>query len=488
MKKSTGLSPFSSSIRDLLKTPVITISPEASATEAARLMTSASINSLLVMLQGKALGIITSTDLVTKVLVNEENRVVQVKELMTPEMVTIEGDEPIFEGLMLMIQHKISHLVVTESGVPTGVVSEWDWMTFQQRHPASLFQAIESGDSYQTVARLRKEALALIEQLFLEEGRADSLTWLVTEINDRVTARIIELALEKMMEAGRGEPPSGFAWISMGSEGRKEQTVSTDQDNGLIFENVAQKDLELTRKWFLEFAEMAVSGLELCGFPRCKGNTMAVNPELCLSENEWHTVFVRILSNPDPYALLKASIYFDFRCLFGRRELVSLLWENLIGKIQRSRAFLRHMAGNCIEAGRPPIHTVEWKMRRMFRIGQRHIDLKRQAMTPLVMSVRTLALGAGITETHTLDRINSLVEKKQIPETFGDSLNSAYDFIMLLKIRRNLAANETVGNSGNLIHPRHLNPLQFKFLEESLKVIYDLQDFVYTKFGGLPIG
>ena len=131
---------------------------------------------------------------------------------------------------------------------------------------------------------------------------------------------------------------------------------------------------------------------------------MAINPKLCLTEEEWLILFGQILTTPTPQALLKAGIYFDFRSLFGKHELVRKLRKRLIEHSPRSRLFLKLMSENDLDAGRPPVHQLDWKIRRLLGFGNLSVDLKLQALRPLVMGIRTLALSAGIEESHSLER------------------------------------------------------------------------------------
>jgi CBS domain-containing protein len=483
---NSGSFPFFRPVSELIKGPIQSISPEATASDCSKKMSDASIGSLVVIDQQGMIGMLTSTDLVEKVLAEKKSTESQVAEIMSSPVICINKSETIFEALMLMIHKGISHLVITENDMPIGVISEWDWMTAQQRHPASLIHSIKSANSAESLAKIRKETLPLIEQLFMEEGQADSLTRLITEIHDQITCRLIELALEEMDMEGRGGPPSPFSWMGMGSEGRREQTISTDQDNALIFEAPSDEELARKRSWFLDFAEKVVSGLEICGFPRCPGNTMAINPKLCLTEEEWLILFGQILTTPTPQALLKAGIYFDFRSLFGKHELVRKLRKRLIEHSPRSRLFLKLMSENDLDAGRPPVHQLDWKIRRLLGFGNLSVDLKQQALRPLVMGIRTLALSAGIEESHSLERIRELEKRGELPGELSQALQSAYDFIMLLKIRWNFKTSEKENVSGNRIQMKQLNPLEQRFLEESLKVILRLQDEVYARFGGIP--
>ena len=144
------------------------------------------------------------------------------------------------------------------------------------------------------------------------------------------------------------------------------------------------------------------------------------------------------------------------------------------------------MSENDLDAGRPPVQQWGWKIRRLLGFGNLTVDLKQHALRPLVMGIRTLTLSAGITESHSLERILELEKRGELSANLSQALQSAYDFIMLLKIRRNFITHENENLSGNEVSLKQLNPLEQRFLEESLKVILQLQDEVYARFGGIP--
>ena len=173
-------------------------------------MSEASIGSLVIA-QQSMIGIVTSTNLVEKVLALKQKDDCQVAEIMSSPVICISKSETIFEALMLMIQKGISHLGITQKDVPVSVISEWDWMTPQRRHPAALIHSIKSADSVESLAEIWKEMMPLIEQIFEEEGQAESLTRLITEIHDQITCRLIELGHGEMEKEGRGGTPSEFS-------------------------------------------------------------------------------------------------------------------------------------------------------------------------------------------------------------------------------------------------------------------------------------
>ena len=184
--KSKNLFYFSP-VSELIKGPIQSIAPDTTAYDCAKKMSESSISSLVVIDEREMIGMVTSTDLVEKVLAQKTSANCKVREIMSYPVISISSSETVFEALMLMIHKGISHLVVTEKNEPFGVISERDWMTIQQRHPASIIHSIKTANSIESLAKIRKEVLPLIEQLFKEEGQADSRTRLITEIHDQIT-------------------------------------------------------------------------------------------------------------------------------------------------------------------------------------------------------------------------------------------------------------------------------------------------------------
>ena len=481
---SGQLFPFSSKMDNLLRGPYQTIQPGQKIAEGAEKMNREDVDALVIIENGVAKGIVTEQDLVKKALAKGISVDQPIEKIMSPKIITIQKNQPIFDGLMLMISHKVRHLLVMDKDDVVGLVSEHDWIAFQRRHPAAVIHEIAGAETYDEIAKLKYQSSGLAKRIFEREGNAISLVTLFAEINDRVTKRVIELALKKFKDEGKGEPPVPFCWIGMGSEGRKAQTVFTDQDNGIIYDNVPSSEEDHTKQWFLAFAEEVVGGLETCGFPRCGGNIMATNPELCLSYEGWQKLFSRIISSVDPAGLLKASIYFDFRHLYGKEELAENLWRFLKERVLSNRSFLRHMAGNMMAASRPPVNTLRWRMSSLFNLTLQPFDIKRQALAPLVDVGRILGLQCGSVRTNTLERLDDVKEKGILDEQIIDAAKDAYDFVMLLRVRHDFAKKS---DKTMMINPKNLNPLQKNFVKEALTNIYKLQSNAFFLIGGVDI-
>lgn len=351
-------------------------------------------------------------------------------------------------------------------------------------HPIQLIQSIKFADKIEEVVELKEKTNDLITSLFDFDGNAKSLISFACEIKDKVTIKVIELAIIEMERKGLGGPPCSFAWIGMGSEGRKSQTFHSDQDNGLIFENVSPVDLDMTKNWFAAFAEKVVNGLDQCGFPLCGGNIMATNPELCQPLDGWVRNFKDIIRKKDEKALLYASIYFDFRCIFGDQGLVDQLWEYLHFELKDNILFFRRFAENMLEASRPPVKGAKWKIFHHFKVNAPSLNIKREAVAPLDASVRLLALANGSKETSTLDRLKFLKDNQLIQKDIADAAQSAFHFITLLRVKHE--HNKSVGELNNYdISINDLNSLDAEFLIDSLSAIYNLQDYAYNKAKGI---
>lgn len=480
-----SVSPFRTRVGELVRGPARTIALESTAGEAARAMRDGAVGALVVMEAGQPAGIVTEADMARRVLAQGHGPDAPLDAFVSSPLIGIDANRPLFEALMAMLRTGIGHLAVFEQGRLIGVISERDWLRMQERHPAALFREIEAAERVEALAALRREALALARRLFGEDGAAAALTALLSEINDRVGRRVIELALAAMER--RGPLPARFAWLAMGSEGRGEQTLATDQDNGILFEDVPAAGREAVQRWFLGLAERAVEGLENCGFARCKGDVMASNPELCLPLEGWEAKFTRLIAEPDPAALLKASIYFDFRVLVGDQPLGESLWGWLLERIAHNPSFLNHLAAGLADH-RPIVSRPFWRLRVALGMNPGDVNLKREAVLPLVHGLRVMALGLGVAASNSLARLEALRGAGALAPEKADALAGAFEFLTLLRVRHQFAQAERGEPADNVLVFRTLDPLQQRFLIDALKTVRDFQDYVIAEHGGFKPG
>jgi CBS domain-containing protein len=288
-----------SRVRDLMRTPVLTCLPSTPIRAAARMMTRDRVGAIVVLqYDNLPVGIVTDSDLRARVVAQGADTSSQAADFMSRPLHLIGPDAFVFEALVAMSRHGVHHLVVAEKGHMLGIVSDHDLQSLTGGSPVTVAREIENCLSLDELVELRAKIDRVLEMMLSQGGSAPELLALVTEYNDRLTRRLIDLVLAELIDEGYGAAPVPFVWLAFGSEGRKEQTLSTDQDNGLIYQNQPVSRERGVKRWFLAFSERVVDGLELCGFPLCKGNVMASNPSWCQSQRAWRKTFRKWVGDP----------------------------------------------------------------------------------------------------------------------------------------------------------------------------------------------
>jgi CBS domain-containing protein len=315
----------------------------------------------------------------------------------------------------------------------------------------------------------------------LEEGAAPAeITALVSGVNDLVTGRLIELTgLDAALQA------AGACWIVVGSAGRAEQTLATDQDNAIVFAD--DGDPEARRRTLLPLAGRVNAALDRSGYPLCRGEVMAQNPRWCLSQSEWRERFAAWIDRPEPEALLNAAIFFDFRAVHGERAPVAAL-RDWLGAYARDRGrFLFLMIQNAL-ANRPPLGVIrDFTPAR----GGEHpgtIDLKVNGVQLFVEAARIYSLADGVPATSTLDRLRSVAGARGVPSVERDAWTDAFGLIQRLRLALNAAQHARGAPLHNHLNPADLGDGERQRLKHALRQARNLQarlarDFSLTATG-----
>jgi CBS domain-containing protein len=268
-------------------------------------------------------------------------------------------------------------------------------------------------------------------------------------------------------------PAVPMCWIALGSEGRFEQTLSTDQDNGIIFEPASEADAEAVRGQLLPFAQAVNQALDACGFPLCRGDVMAGNPLWCLSLAEWKSKFIDWIVSPTPDALLNTTIFFDFRPVYGDESLAERLREWLMGVAPTNAMFLVHSAGNALTC-RPPLGKIRDFVLDNDKEFPHTINLKMYGSRPFVDAARVFSLIYGVHHTNTAERLRQVGEHIGLG---GDSLAAVLNgfyFIHMLRLRRQIDPTNPPGGA-NRVDPYSLNEMDRRMLKEAFKQARKLQ-------------
>lgn len=417
---------------------------------------------------GFPLGIFTLHDLLRRVALAAGDLQEPVLSVMTAGLVTLKTSATAHQAATAMARHGIGHIVVTdEQGRLAGLVSQAQLFDLKRPGVPELQREITHCTNLPSLVQCAEDTRRLAGHLLARGLGAEVLSQFVSTLNDLVTTRVIELTIDEIEL-----PDVAWCWLAFGSEGRLEQTLATDQDNGIVFEAETPAGTAALRDAFLPFARVVNQRLDACGFPLCKGNIMAGNPQCCLSLAEWRREFGAWIGTPQPAALLKASIFFDLRPLYGAHALGDQLGNWLLQTTAASPLFLRILTEGALQQS-PPLGLFGTFSYRSPKEHPHTLDLKTQGARLFVDAARVLALAHGIADTNTVQRLRQAALSKQLGSDDVRAMADAFFFIQSLRLRHQHAGAPT--GAQNRIDPERLNELDRLILKESLKQARRLQ-------------
>jgi CBS domain-containing protein len=474
---------FTDMLRTVPNREPVTCSPEYSIRKAARIMSAEQVSSIIVVdMDQRPLGIVTDKDLRRRVATGNISIDSPVSQLMSAPVHTVPPNQTLADVQIDMVKIGIHHLVVTEDGsdqsAVVGVVTEHEVLVTQGQHPAVFLRRIHRAAEATELADLRVKAELLLRQYLDQEISISFIASIMTAINDEITRRIIDRAVKKLTQKGYGEPPAPFCWLALGSAGREEQLLRTDQDSALLFEPGETVELETSRNYFLELARLVTSDLVTVGFKYCPADMMASNPKWCLSFEEWKIQFSTWIDDPAPKAILHSSIFFDYRSVYGPAELTTRLTEHIFRDLHQKKILLRYLAREAVQK-KPPLSFFRSFV--VERSGEHKdaFDLKARAMMPLTDAARVLTLDIRIDkENNTFSRFKRLAELEPQNADIYREAAAAYEILMRYRAAKGLKQ----GDSGRYIYPDSLSKLERINLRHCFKSVRELQSLLITRF------
>jgi len=467
---------FTNILSDLATSKVITASEDISIREAAEIMADHKVSSLVLLdSRGLPAGMITDRDLRDKVVSKGRDISGRVGDVMSVTVIKSGAGDYCFEALQKMLRYNIHHLLVVGEGEMKGILTGHDLMVLQGSSPLAVAREIENQDTIDGLVPVSKKMDKLIAILIREGAKASNITRIITEINDRLLKKILEIT-----EARLGPPPLSYCWIVYGSEGRKEQTFKTDQDNAIIYED-PEVSGESADAYFTEFASRMKDALVLCGFPPCKADYMASNPRWRQPLKVWKTYFSDWINTPTPEAVLRSLIFFDFRPVHGNVLLAEKLRAFLGREIKDKNAFLGHMAGS-VAGNKPPLDFFGRFICGKKGEHQGKFDIKINGLGPLIDAVRLSSLEMKVYNTSTLERLAELKGRNSTVSIFCSELEHAFEFLMSLRLRRQIQQMRQNAEPDNFINPDSLGSMERTLLKESFKLILSVQAAAGKKY------
>ena len=460
-----------------MRHPVV-CTPDMPLRDAVRLMHEQQVGSIVVIdPQRYPVGIFTRRDLRQVVAAADADLGAPINQHMTAKPFYLSPQASAFDAAMAMTERHIAHVCLVDNQRLCGVVSERDLFSLQRVDLVHLARTIRHAPRLDSLVSLRGEIGQLVERMLAHGASSTQITQIITLLNDHTVCRVIELAL-----AERGDPGVPFSWLCFGSEGRREQTLHTDQDNGILFDAADSAEADAIRTRLLPLAQSINQSLAQCGFTLCKGNVMAGNPALCLSRTEWARRFAGFIREASPENLLGSSIYFDLRVVWGDEQGCEQLRQSVQEQVADNRIFQRMMADNALRQ-RPPVGRLrEFVLTRQGNDKAATLDLKVQGLTPFVDGARLLALANGIGACNTLERLRQLVEKGVIAPLDGAAYEEAYHFIQQTRMQQHQRQSRDNLPYSNRLDPDSLNHLDRRILRESLRQAQRLQSSLALRY------
>jgi CBS domain-containing protein len=458
------------SLRHLLRGTTPSVPPSASVRETLLKLDAQRADAAVVVdpVSHLPLGIITLRDVLHRIALDGCELGVPVASVMTGGLITLSADSTLHQASVQMVQRGVRHLVLTESdGRYCNVVAQADLVAQPGAKVARLVAAILATRKVDSLIPLAAKIRTLAAALLGERVGAELVCQRISTLNDLLSLQVIKLC------SGHFDLPYvPWCWLVFGSEGRLEQTLVTDQDNGLVFLAASDAEASTLRARFLPFARAVNEALDACGFPLCSGNIMASNPACCLSLDEWQAAFGGWLAEARPEAVLNSSIFFDFRPLYGQDALAIELREWLLARSPSQPIFLRALVDSTLNWASP----LNW--RQGFRYDSQRefphtIDLKKHGIRPFVDAARIYALAKGMPDTNTVERLRGVAGQIGLPAHESAALVDAFYHLQRLRLEHQAA--HPARAEPNRVNPDHLNVIDRHILKESLKQARNLQ-------------
>lgn len=461
----------------------VTCLPDTLIRQAAAVMSNHEVGSIIVVdEERRPVGIVTDKDLRSKVATGAVSLEKPITAIMSSPVITVGPSITVADVQIEMVKNRINHLCITEDGTPgsrvIGVLSEHDLMVVQGNNPALLIREVRRCKNGGELRNIRERAEELLKKYIYQEVAIAFISTVMSEVNDELITQAIRLCQAEMDEEGHQRPSAGFCWLALGSEGRQEQLLRTDQDNALIFEDVPEEDYDPTKGYYLKLAEKVTRVLHEIGYEYCPGEMMASNPSWCLSLEEWKKQFSNWIFEPSPKAVMYCTIFFDYRPIYGLKELSGQLTEHIFEIIGGQAIFLGFLAKDAMQ-NPPPLTFFRNFVVESSGEHKDEFDIKARAMMPLADSARVLILDAKVGKiNNTFRRFEKLAELEPKNKELYELAADAYEILMRYRALQGLKNKD----SGRYFNPSELSKMERVNLRNCFQPIKELQSLLSTRY------
>ena len=442
----------------------------------AELMSRKNQNGILVSGSGgEYIGIVTDHDLRHRVLARGKDFNDPVYTVMSSPIVSIADNALLFEALLSLRENDVTHIAIADaSGQLTGLISHEELLQVQQNTTAFLMRQIQLAEHADDLIQYVRKTTGIVKVLEQSGAKTRNITRIITAITDAVTRRFIELAIKES-----GKPPAAFAFIALGSEGRGEQSLATDQDNALIYQDSLPQKEKADNEYFLTIGQMVNDWLHKAGYRYCPGKIMAGNPRWCQPLSRWKEDFKDWIINAEPEAVMDAGVFFDFRLVFGEPSLAISLQQFIDSTIRHKQPFFYQMADQTVKFKTGS--DISSMLKEDSPTGQTVFDIKK-LIFPVTAFARLYSLQKEVKNRNTFGRLQQLHQSGTLSDDLYNKLSESFDFLMMLRFKSQLMAigkNREITNDVPIIMLSEIEKIQLK---KTLGVLSEIQTKIRLDF------
>jgi CBS domain-containing protein len=458
------------------KTPVKVL-PTSKIKDVASLMTENKQNSAIVVEYKQIIGIATDTDFRSKVATGKIDLIATIDKIMSAPVVCVSENISVAEAQLIMLKNSVTHLCVTFDGTDKselkGIISEHDLVISQSNNPGVLLKEVKRSQTGKELKLVRDKLSDIIQQSLLKNIPLTHIFGISGEITIAIVKRAVELAILEI-----GSPPARFAFLSIGSQGRKEQLLLTDSDNILVFEDVSPDKYREVKDYFIKLAKKTTSTLEKVGYSNCKYNHNSDNSLWCKSLTDWVKQYNNWMNTPGEISNEISSVFFDYELAFGEQKLEDSLTDLIFNNAKNNVLFFDYLGNDAINKP-SPLNFFKKFTTEEDGPHKGKFDIKTKAIMPLVDGARMMCLNLNIRGIN-----NTFMRYKQLaindPKFSEVYLNCSESFILLSKFRTQEGIKND--NDGQFINLDELSKSDKEKLKESFEALEQLEDLIKDRF------
>jgi CBS domain-containing protein len=463
-------------VKNYCRRNVAICSPADTVLSVAGVMSELHISSVIICEGKNPIGILTDRDLRNKVVaVGVDPSTIVARDIMNGPLITVNEDDFIFEALYRISKNGIHRICVVDQGDHlTGIITVTDIMRLQTHSPQKLVRDIDHAATIEDLKQYHQQIQDLVLHLVGTGVPPRELVRMIALLNDQLLLRLIHL-----LRAGQfSDLTDKFAFIVLGSEGRREQTLTTDQDNAIIYaDDLTEEEIARVE----DFSEKLIDSLIEIGVPPCDGGIMAKNKFWRRSYSEWVHVLDSWLNNPVPENILNGSMFFDLRTIYGDESLERGLKNMLADYFSNEQMFLSWTAANA-NRFKPPLGLFGGIK---VEHGEEHrgqIDVKKAGIFAITEGMKALAMESGVMDGGTRERLQSLVEKGVLKQKVADNLEASYNFLVFLRLRCQVDNIKADREPSNYITLSKLNHMEKGRLKLAFEEVNEFHEFLRVHF------